>query len=97
MIIASGRPVITMGGFFGGDPTPTSGPTGRLSCRSGELRYVFVPDTPVTPYAPLPNPSSWSRTVLRDALWVESHGSVVSDPPHEGHWSGTLYDLRPQR
>jgi 4-amino-4-deoxy-L-arabinose transferase-like glycosyltransferase len=39
--LASGAPVVTLGGFSGGDPTPSTKQLAGL-IRSGELRYVLV-------------------------------------------------------
>jgi len=39
--LAAGEPVMTMGGFSGGDPAPTLGEL-KAAIASGELRYVFI-------------------------------------------------------
>ena len=86
--LATGRPVIAMGGFSGGDPAMT---VARLQAlvRSGQLRYVLVgggggPDGA--------SQSGASQSVASQSVasWVTRHGREVSSS--ESGTSG-LYDL----
>lgn len=49
--LASGQPVMTMGGFNGSDPAPTLAEL-QAAIRSGELRYVLVSGGPGGGFAP---------------------------------------------
>src|SRR6202011_1430105 len=44
IIIASGQPVITIGGFNGGDPAPTLAQFEKLVAE-GKVRYVLIGDS----------------------------------------------------
>jgi 4-amino-4-deoxy-L-arabinose transferase-like glycosyltransferase len=57
--LATRAPVITLGGFDGGDPAPTAAQLRTLT-RSGELRYVLLTQPDASP------------TALRRARWVSS-------------------------
>jgi 4-amino-4-deoxy-L-arabinose transferase-like glycosyltransferase len=67
--LASGLPAITVGGFSGVDPTPTSRQLESL-IGSGQLRYVLIDASRVLP------PSAAQRALSAPA-WVERHCSRV--------------------
>jgi 4-amino-4-deoxy-L-arabinose transferase-like glycosyltransferase len=69
--LASGQPVITIGGFAGSDPTPTAGQLERL-ISSRRLRYVLLDASRVMPASAAQRPSS-------APAWVERH--CVRVPP----------------
>jgi 4-amino-4-deoxy-L-arabinose transferase-like glycosyltransferase len=77
--LATGRPVMAMGGFSGGDPAMTVSELQSL-VRSGQLRYVLVGGGGG-------GPAGGSQSVTS---WVTQHGSLVSSS--ESGTSG-LYDL----
>ena len=68
--LATGQPVITIGGFMGGDPAPTAKQIAALA-RSGQLRYVLLGGQDGGP--PVARQSSASSV----SAWVTSHGTVV--------------------
>jgi 4-amino-4-deoxy-L-arabinose transferase-like glycosyltransferase len=76
--LATGKPVLAMGGFSGGDPAMTVAKLQAL-VRSGQLRYVLVGGNG--------GPGGGSQTVT---TWVTQHGTLVSSS--ESGTSG-LYDL----
>ena len=85
--LATGDPVLAMGGFTGSDPAMT---VERLQAlvSEGKLRYVLVGGGGVGggPGGGTGGPGGVSSDVLS---WVEANGTVVD----YGGSSGTLYDL----
>ena len=77
--IASGRPVLAMGGFSGTDQAMT---VDRLQAlvASGKLRYVLLGGGPG-------GPGGGSQAV---SAWIQQHGTAVN---YGGSSSATLYDL----
>ena len=67
--LASGLPAITVGGFSGVDPTPTSRQLESL-IGSGQLRYVLIDTSRVLPL-------SAAQRALSAPAWVERHCSRV--------------------
>ncbi len=63
--LASGQPVITLGGFSGSDPTPTVDQFEQL-LRSGQLRYVLLDAARVMP-------AQGVHRGTAPAAWVEGH------------------------
>ena len=107
VIVDSGLPVVTMGGFVGEDPTPTLSQF-RAMVLHHQVRYVLVPPAtipgerrrgPHGTWRPVPNPRHWSRSVRQVDRWVEAHGARVVGRGVGRGWFGTLYDLdrRPAR
>jgi 4-amino-4-deoxy-L-arabinose transferase-like glycosyltransferase len=83
--LATRQPVITIGGFSGSDPAPTSGQIERL-INSGELRYVLLDASRVMP-------TSAAERAISAPTWVEHHCSRVSYPP--ANPTVTSYASRP--
>ena len=83
--LASGEPVMAMGGFNGGDPTPTLAQFKALIA-SGQVRYLLVQSSGGGPGGPGSSDSSISAI---DA-WATSVGTAVDTVSSSG---GTLYDL----
>jgi 4-amino-4-deoxy-L-arabinose transferase-like glycosyltransferase len=79
--LASGDPVLAMGGFSGNDPAMTVSHLQSLVA-SGQLRYVLASGT-----GGGRGGSASTRSVMS---WVASHGTVVTDGGSSG---ATLYDL----
>jgi 4-amino-4-deoxy-L-arabinose transferase-like glycosyltransferase len=77
--LASLAPVMAMGGFSGGDPTPTLDQL-KAYVASGQLRYVLLGTGGG-------GPGGGSSTAI--GAWVTSVGTVVD----YGGSAGTLYDL----
>jgi 4-amino-4-deoxy-L-arabinose transferase-like glycosyltransferase len=76
--LASGQPVITIGGFSGADPTPTAAQLAHL-VSSGRLRYVLLDAARVMP-------ARGSRRVTAPAVWVQRHcarvpSASIASPP----------------
>lgn len=82
--LASGQPVMAMGGFSGGDPTPTLDQL-KAYVASGELRYVLVSGAGG---GGMGGPGGGS-TSSEISAWVAEVGTVVD----AGGSAGTLYDL----
>ena len=74
--LQTGKPVVTIGGFNGGDPAPTVSQLAAV-VRHGELRYVL-----------LSSGGFDRRDGGNEALstWVQQHGTAVTDA---GTASGT--------
>ncbi len=87
IIIASGKPVITIGGFNGGDPTPTLAEFEHLVA-TGQVRYVLVNGTGGFGGGGAPGGGGTGSAI--DA-WVQSHGTAVSSTAIGGTTAGTLY------
>nr|MDP9282761.1 glycosyltransferase family 39 protein [Chloroflexota bacterium] len=79
--LASGEPVMAMGGFSGSDPAPTLAQLQEY-VRSGKLRYVLLGGG-----GRGGGPGGGGSSTV--ASWVAANGTVVSI----GGSSGTLYDL----
>ena len=79
IIIATGEPVVTIGGFNGGDPTPTVSQLEAM-VKAGELRYVLVTDGG--------GPGGGSSSEL--STWAQEHGTAVDDA---GLTNGILYEV----
>jgi 4-amino-4-deoxy-L-arabinose transferase-like glycosyltransferase len=77
IIIASGQPVITIGGFNGADPAPTLAQFEKLVAE-GKVRYVLVSSGGV--------PGGGGSAISQ---WVTANGTQVS----YGSGFGTLYDV----
>ena len=82
IIIDSGLPVITIGGFNGSDPAPTLAQFERLVAE-GQVHYVLVSNSS----GGGPPASGGSSSTISE--WVTAHGTEVS----YGGSSGTLYYL----
>ena len=76
VIIDTGEPVVTIGGFGGSDPAPTASQLAEMVA-DGELKYVLLSD-------------GGGRGGASDELtaWVQEHGTAVDDVSVS---SGTLY------
>jgi 4-amino-4-deoxy-L-arabinose transferase-like glycosyltransferase len=87
IIIASGRPVITIGGFSGGDPAPTLAQFTSLVA-SGQVRYVLVGAGGLGGRGP-----GGASGAITD--WVVSNGTQVPAAAYGGGGggAGTLYQL----
>ena len=80
IIIATGEPVVTIGGFNGQDPAPTVSRLAKMVA-DGELRYVLLSGSGGGPRG---GASSAITT------WVQQHGTAVDGVPVG---SGTLYEV----
>jgi 4-amino-4-deoxy-L-arabinose transferase-like glycosyltransferase len=95
IIIASGQPVITIGGFNGSDPTPTLAQFERLVAE-GKVRYVVVSSGGGGSGGGGPGGGGFGggpgggSGATRITQWVTEHGTQV---PYGGSGSGTLYDV----
>jgi hypothetical protein len=81
--LASGQPVMAMGGFSGGDPAPTLDQL-KAYVASGQLRYVLVSGG-----GGMGGPGGNGASSSAISAWVASAGTVVD----YGGSAGTLYDL----
>ncbi len=95
IIIASGKPVITIGGFNGSDPSPTLAQFEHLVA-TGQVRYVLV--TGAGGFGGGAGPGGagpGGGTGSSIDSWVESHGTAVSSSAIGGSTAGTLYLVHP--
>ena len=81
VIIQTGEPVVTIGGFGGSDPAPTVAQLAQM-VRDGELRYVLVSTNGRG------GPGGSSSSALN--AWVTAHGTAVTAVTVDG---GTLYEV----
>jgi 4-amino-4-deoxy-L-arabinose transferase-like glycosyltransferase len=81
IIIATGRPVITIGGFSGSDPAPTVTQLATMVAKA-EVRYVLVDSGG----GGGPGGAQGSSSAI--SSWVKAHGKAVTAA---GVTSGTLY------
>jgi 4-amino-4-deoxy-L-arabinose transferase-like glycosyltransferase len=98
IIIATGQPVMAMGGFSGSDPWPTLAQFQELVI-AGKVRYALIGDSQFggTPNGPTGGFLAGSHgraaagTYSDIEQWVAQHGAVVDSGTYQG---GTLYQLR---
>ncbi|HEX7473509.1 MAG TPA: hypothetical protein VF323_10535, partial [Candidatus Limnocylindrales bacterium] len=81
--LASGQPVMAMGGFSGGAPTPTLDEL-KAYVASGQLRFVLLGSG-----GGAGGPGSSGSSATEIGAWVASVGTVVD----YGGSAGTLYDM----
>ena len=86
--LATGEPVMAMGGFSGTDPAPSLAQI-QAYVASGQLRYVLVGGNGGGPGAGPGGGAGGGSTASAVTAWVTSVGKVVD----YGGSSGTLYDL----
>jgi 4-amino-4-deoxy-L-arabinose transferase-like glycosyltransferase len=79
IIVATGKPVVTIGGFSGRDPAPTVAELAKMVA-DGELRYVLL-----TGAGGRGGPGGTGDEL---SAWVREHGTAVTDA---GTGAGTLY------
>jgi 4-amino-4-deoxy-L-arabinose transferase-like glycosyltransferase len=92
IIIASGRPVITIGGFNGGDPAPTLAQFEQLVA-TGQVRYVLVTGTGGGGIGG-GGPGGGQGTSQAIDAWVTAHGQAVPSTSLGGSTTaGTLYEV----
>ena len=93
IIIETGRPVVTIGGFNGGDPAPTVSQLAKMVA-DGRLRYVLISSSgsggpggaPGSGHAGGPGGNDGTSQAI--ATWVKAHGTAVTGL---GISNGTLY------
>ena len=78
IILATGKPVVTIGGFSGNDPAPTVSQLADMVA-NGQLKYVLVGGAGG-------GPGGGSSSAI--TTWVQQHGKAVSGLGSSG---GTLY------
>ncbi len=91
IILATGEPVVTIGGYKSRDPFPTAGQLASLVV-SGELRYVLLSDEDMSSSA---EGSESTQTALQATVdWVLAHGAAIAAAEYGGAADGTLYLVR---
>jgi 4-amino-4-deoxy-L-arabinose transferase-like glycosyltransferase len=89
IIIATGDPVITIGGFNGSDPAPTLAQFKALVAQ-GDVRYVLVSGNG----GGGPGGGAGAASGQSISGWVTTHGKEVQlDDNSAGLGGGTLYDV----
>jgi 4-amino-4-deoxy-L-arabinose transferase-like glycosyltransferase len=93
IILATGQPVITMGGFNGSDPAPTLAQLQAL-VSSGQVHYILLGGGGPGAGGGAPG-GNQAGNANRSAIdqWVTSHGTVVPSSDYGGSSSGTLYHV----
>ena len=91
IIIATGEPVITIGGFNGGDPAPTLTQFEHLVAE-GKVRYVLVSSGGGPGGGAGGGPGGGAGGTSSISTWVVAHGKEVPSSAY-GSSSGTLYDV----
>ena len=84
IIIASGQPVMTIGGFSGSDPAPTLAQFQQLVA-DGAVRYVLVGG------GGRGGPGGGADSGI--SAWVTANGQLVDATAYGSSGTGTLYDL----
>ena len=87
IILATGKPVIAMGGFNGSDPAPTLEQFKQM-VEDGEVHYVLVGGGMGGNGG---GPGGGGGTTSSITQWVEQNGKAVSADQYSGTASGTLY------
>ena len=90
IIIATGEPVITIGGFNGSDPAPTLAQFEALVAH-GEVRYVLVSGNGTSGAAGGPGGATGGGQSI--ASWVTTNGKEVQLANSTSAGGGTLYDV----
>jgi 4-amino-4-deoxy-L-arabinose transferase-like glycosyltransferase len=86
MILATGYPVLAMGGFLGTDPWPTVSAF-RADVAAGRVRYALLGGGGFSDDGPA------GTEVAAIDRWVRDHGTVVPGAAIGGWAGGTLYEL----
>jgi 4-amino-4-deoxy-L-arabinose transferase-like glycosyltransferase len=96
IILATGEPVVTIGGYKSRDPVPTAAQLESM-VTAGELHYVLIAGDSGSSSSLLSSGESSASTkaTLQAALdWVTEHGTVVPASEYgAGSTEGTLYYL----
>jgi 4-amino-4-deoxy-L-arabinose transferase-like glycosyltransferase len=97
IIIDSGQPVITIGGFNGSDPAPTLAGFEKLVAE-GKVRYVLVSGSSGGfggggPGGVAGGPGGGNSTTQSISSWVTSNGKAVPAAAYGSSSAGTLYDV----
>jgi len=87
IIIATGEPVMTIGGFNGGDPAPTLAQFQQLVA-DGQVRYVLISGNGGGAGGPGGGGQGTSSSI---SSWVTANGTAVTITGSTSN--GTLYDL----
>ncbi len=91
IILATGEPVVTIGGYKSRDPYPTVDELQNLTA-SGDLKYVLITSSSTAKGA------GSSSDIVRETLqavmdWVKANGTVIDPAAYGGASAGTLYYL----
>ena len=94
IILATGEPVVTIGGYKSRDPFPTATEL-KSMVASGDLRYVWLASNSSTAESTgAGSGSKASRETLQAVTdWVTASGTVVDPVEYGGSTQGTLYYL----
>ena len=84
LIIATGKPVMAIGGFTGSDPAPTLDQFKRLVA-GGNVRFLLTGNGG--------RPGGFNGPSQSITSWAAQVGKVVEPTSYGGASSGTLYDL----
>jgi 4-amino-4-deoxy-L-arabinose transferase-like glycosyltransferase len=98
LILATGEPVVTIGGYKSRDPVPTAEQLQGMVA-AGEVHYVLIKDADVSGSGSFSRAPGDSSAATEDTLqaatdWVTEQGTVVPASEYEGNSiDGTLYYL----
>ncbi len=90
IILATGRPVVTIGGYKSRDPYPEAAQLATL-VSSGQLSYVLLADEDMS----LSEGSDQTKATLQGVVdWVLAHGTAIPASEYGGGEEATLYLVR---
>ena len=89
IILATGEPVLTIGGYKSRDPYPTADELADM-VQEGALHYALLGDRSPGGVGS----SAATRATLQAVTdWITTHGTIVDPSKYDGSASGTLYYL----
>jgi 4-amino-4-deoxy-L-arabinose transferase-like glycosyltransferase len=88
LILATGKPVMAMGGFMGSDPILTTDQLANL-VKSGDVRYFLLP----VDRGPGPGVGSWLGGQSALSQWVIAHGTRVASSEWQSRPTGSASNL----
>jgi len=92
LILATGEPVVTIGGYKSRDPYPDCMELQRL-VSSGALRYVYLTSTKAASASSRGGEGSAADTLQETIDWIVAEGTVIDAAEYGGSDAGTLYYL----
>jgi 4-amino-4-deoxy-L-arabinose transferase-like glycosyltransferase len=90
IIIATGEPVITIGGFNGGDPAPTLDQFRQLVA-DGQVRFLLVGSPGGGSGVRIPGGGGGPGAAITQ--WAGENGTAIPASAYGGRGTSTLYDL----
>lgn len=89
IILATGEPVVTIGGYKSRDPYPTADELADM-VEEGALHYAFLGDRSA---GGVGSSASTRATLQAVTDWIATHGTIIGPDDYGASASGTLYFL----